>query len=67
MKSYDIHLIMSKIGKFNVKVDVIPNELETYMALKMNKSLVFIDSKQFMNTSFEKPVKNLSDDNFKHF
>ena len=58
---------MNKIGKFNVKVDVIPNELETYMALKMNKSLVFIDSKQFMNTSFEKPVKNLSDDNFKHF
>ena len=58
---------MNKIGKFNVKVDVIPNELETYMTLKMNKSLVFIDSKQFMNTSFEKPVKNLSDDNFKHF
>ena len=58
---------MSKIGEFNVKVDVIPNGLETYMALKINKSLVFIDSKQFMNTSFEKPVKNLSDDNFKHF
>ena len=37
------------------------------MALKINKSLVFIDSKQFVNTSFEKPVKNLSDDNFKHF
>ena len=29
-----------------------------------NKNLVFIDSKQFMNSSLEKLVKNLSDDDF---
>ena len=32
----------------------------------MNKNLVFIDSMQFMNSSLDKLVKNLSDGNFKY-
>ena len=36
------------------------------MAFTINKNLVFIDSKKFMNYSLEKLVKNLSDDDFKH-
>ena len=66
LKGYEGHLIMSEIGKFNVKVDAIPNGLEKYMAFTINKNLVFIDSKQYMNSSLEKLVKNLSDDGFKH-
>ena len=66
LKGYEGHLIMSEIGKFNVKVDAIPNGLEKYMAFTINKNLVFIDSKQYMNSSLEKLVKNLSDDDFKH-
>ena len=66
LKGYEGHLIMSEIGKFNVKVDAIPNRLEKYMAFAINKNLVFIDSKQYMNSSLEKLVKNLSDDDFKH-
>ena len=31
-----------------------------------NKSLVFIDSMQFMNSSLEKLVKNLLDNDFKY-
>ena len=31
-----------------------------------NKNLVFIDSMQFMNSSLEKLVKNLSDNDFKY-
>ena len=31
------------------------------------KSLVFIDSMQFMNSSLENLVKNLSDNDFKYF
>ena len=54
------------ITKFNVKVDVILNGLEKYMAFTINKSLVFTDSKQFMNSSLEILAKNLSDDAFKH-
>ena len=66
LKGYDSHLIINDIGKLNVKVDLIPNGLEKYMALTIYKHLVFIDSKQFMNSSLEKLAKNLSDDNFKH-
>ena len=33
-------------------------------ASAIHKNLVFIDSKQFMNSSLEKLVKNLSDDDF---
>ena len=45
LKGYDNHLIINEIGKFNVKVDVIPNGLVKHMAVTMNKNLVFIDSK----------------------
>ena len=66
LKRCDSHLIINEIGKINVKVDVIPNVLEKYMAFTVNKNLVFIDSKQFIDFSLEKLVKNLSDDDFKH-
>ena len=36
------------------------------MALMINKNLVSISSMQFMNSSLEKLVKNLSDNNFKY-
>ena len=32
----------------------------------LNKNLVFIDSIQFMNSSLDKLVKNLSDEDFKY-
>ena len=32
----------------------------------LNKNLVFIGSLQFMNSSLDKLVKNLSDENFKY-
>ena len=36
------------------------------MTFTINKNLVFIDSKQFMNSSLEKPVKNVLGDSFEH-
>ena len=36
------------------------------MTFFLNKNLVFIDSMQFMNSSLEKLVKNLSDNDFKY-
>ena len=36
------------------------------MAFKINKKLVFIDSIQFMNSSLDALVQNLSDNDFKH-
>ena len=36
------------------------------MTFILGKNLVFIDSMQFMNSSLEKLVKNLSDNDFKY-
>ena len=66
MRGYDSHLIFNELDKFDVKIKVIPNGLEKYMAFFLNKNLVFIDSMQFMNSSLDKLVKNLSDEDFKY-
>ena len=49
-----------------MKIDVIPNRLENCMAFYWNKILVFIDSMQLINSSLEKLVKNLSENDFKY-
>ena len=66
LKGYDIHLIMQEIGKFDVKVSVIQNGLEKYMAFTINNNLVLTDSMQFMNGGLDALVKNLSDGDFKY-
>ena len=66
MRGYDSHLIFRELNKFHVKIDVIPNGLEKYIAFFLNKNVVFIDSMQFMNSSLDKPAENLSDDDFKY-
>ena len=60
LRGYDSHFTFSELDKFDVKISVIPNGLEKYMAFFLNKNLVFIDSMQFMNFSLDKLVKNLS-------
>ena len=37
------------------------------MGFTINRNLVFIDSMQFMNSSLDSLVKNLSDNDFKYF
>ena len=66
LRGCNSHLVFRKLKKFDVKINAIPNGLEKYMAFILNKSLVFIDSVQFMNSSLEKLVKNLSDNDFKY-
>ena len=66
LKYYDSHLIFCELNKFYMKIDVIPNGLKKCMTFSLNKNLVFIDSMQFMNSSLEKLVKNLSDNVFKY-
>ena len=66
LKGYDSHLIFSELNKFNLKINVIPNGLEKYMAFFLGKNLVFINSMQFMNSSLDKLVKNLVDKDFKY-
>ena len=66
MRGYDSHLIFNELDKFDVKISVIPNELEKYMAFFLNKYLLFIGSMQFMNSGLDKVVKNLADEDFKY-
>ena len=80
MKGYDSHFIMQEIGKIienntykNKKgetkqheINVIPNNMEKYMAFMLGYNLVFIDSLQFMNQSLANLVTNLPEDAFKY-
>ena len=59
-------MIFNELNKFDVKIEVIPNRLEKYMTFFLNKNLVFIDSMQFMNSSLEKLIKNLLDNDFSY-
>ena len=65
LKGCESHLIFKELSKFNgLKISVIPNGLEKYMAFTSNKNLVFIDSMLFMNSSLDTLVKNLTDQDF---
>ena len=66
LRGYDSHLIIKEITKSDIKVSVLQNGLEKYMAFTINRSLVFIDSIQFMNSSLDTLVKNLRDNDFKY-
>ena len=66
LRAYDSHFIMQEIGKFNQDINVIPNNMEMYLAFMLGKSLVFIDSFQYMSSSLENLVKNLPEDGFKY-
>ena len=66
LKSYDSHLIIKEVNKFDVKVNVIPNGLEKYMAFTIIENLFFIDNMQFVNSSLNSLVKNLMDRDFKY-
>ena len=66
LRDYDSHLNFNELDKSDAKIKVIPNGLEKYMTFFLNKNLVFIDSMQFINSSLNKLVKNLSDQDFKY-
>ena len=66
LKNYDSHLIMQKLDKFNLKINVIASGLEKYMSFSINNKLSFIDSFQFLSSSLDSLVKNLAKDDFKY-
>ena len=44
LKIYDSHIVIQELGKFSLKVIVIPNGLEKYMSFTINNNSSFIDS-----------------------
>ena len=65
-RGYDSHLVMEKINKFDVKLNFIPNGFQKFMVFTINNNLVFIDSMQCTNSSLNKLIKNLWDNDFKY-
>ena len=66
LKNYDFDLIMQELGKFILKINVISNGLEKYMSFTIHNKLIFIDSFQFLGSSLDSLVKNLSEIDFKY-
>ena len=65
LKYYDSHLIMQELGKFNLKISVIPNGLKMYITFDVNNRLSFIDSFHFLNSSLHSLVKKLNKDDLR--
>ena len=42
LREYDGHLIFKEFNKFNCSIDVIPNGLEKYMSVTLNKKTLFL-------------------------
>ena len=80
LKGYDCHFIMQEIGSIvknntykdkngnekQMNINVIPNNMEKYMAFMLGNNLTFIDSFQFMSSSLDKLVSNLPRKSFKY-
>ena len=47
LKNYDSNLIIQEQGKFNLKINIIPNGLEKYMSFTMNNELSLLTSSNF--------------------
>ena len=57
---------MQELGKFSLKINVMPNGLEKYISFSINNKLSFIYSFQFLSSSLDSLVKNSSKDDFKY-
>ena len=57
---------MQELGKFNIKIKLIPNGLEIYLSFTINNKFRIIGSFQFLSSSLDRLVKNLSKDDFKY-
>ena len=66
LKNYDSHPIMQELGKFNLKINVISNELEKCMSFTINNKLNFIDCFQFPCFLLDSLVKSLNKDDCKY-
>src|SRR5271156_3858794 len=83
LRGYDSHILMQELGRFNKKINIIPNNMEKYMSFSVgteyeyqqndkiikgtNFNLTFIDSFQFMPSSLEELVKNLKKSGLDNF
>ena len=58
LKGYDSHLLLTELGKFNKKISVIPNNMQTYMSFSIGNKTSFYDKKK-SGKQVEKDFMNL--------
>ena len=61
-----MHIKIKKGEEKQMDINVIPNNMDRYMAFMLGERLVFIDSLQLMSSSLEILVSNLPNDVFKY-
>ena len=64
LNDYDSHLVMHKLWKLNLKINVVPNGLKKYKSFSINNKLSFIF--QFLSSSLDSLVKILAKDYSKY-
>ena len=74
LKGYDSHFIINELGDIiqkaketeeeEIKINVIAQNAEKYMAFYIGKHLAFIDSLAFLNSSLDKLASNLDEDDY---
>ena len=59
LKGYDSHLLLPELGKFNKKISIIPNNMQTYLPFSVGYKTSYFDEKsgkqverEFMNLRF---------------
>ena len=59
LKGYDSHLLLPELGKFNKKISIIPNNMQTYMSFSVGNKTSYFDKKagkeverEYMNLRF---------------
>ena len=57
---------MKELDRFNLKINFVPYGLENYISVTINNKLSFIDSLQFLSSSLDSLIKNLSKNDFKY-
>ena len=57
---------MQKLGKFNLKISVIPSELEKYISFTINNKLSFIDNFHFLSSALDSFFKYINEDSFSY-
>ena len=58
--------IFKELNNFDVDIAVIPEGIDKYMSIIVNRNITFIDSLQFYNAPLDTLASKLEDNDFKH-
>ena len=66
LQGYDRHIIFKELSNFDVDIVAIPEGIDKYMNITVNRHITFIDTLQFFIGSLDTLASNLKDGDFKH-